>query len=138
MSGQKTYFNWSSGKDSALALHYLLEDKRYHVDYLLTTVNQHYKRVSMHGLRVALLQRQLDAIGIESSWVELPENPSHATYEQLMAKKASQLKAEGFEYAAFGDIFLEDLREYREKQLESVKLKALFPLWKKDTRELIH
>ena len=72
---KKTYFNWSTGKDSALALHYLLQDKNYSVDYLLTTVNAHYNRVTMHGLRTDLLQQQVKAINIPSIKVELPESP---------------------------------------------------------------
>lgn len=138
MPEHKTYFNWSSGKDSALALHYLLQDKNYSVDFLLTTVNAHYHRVSMHGLRVELLQQQLHAIGISSGTVELPEHPSNTTYEMLMGEKVKQLKEGGFEYAAFGDIFLEDLKKYREQQLAPLDIKTIFPLWKKDTRRLIH
>lgn len=138
MDRNKTYFNWSSGKDSALALHYLLQDKNYSVDYLLTSVNAHYNRVSMHGLRRELLQQQVEAIGIPSGTVELPEQPSNAEYETFMRQKTGQLKASGFEYAAFGDIFLEDLKAYREQQLATVGMKTVFPLWKKDTRQLLH
>jgi uncharacterized protein (TIGR00290 family) len=138
MSERKTYFNWSSGKDSALALHYLLQDEKYSVDYLLTSVNAHHKRVSMHGLRIELLQQQLNAIGIPNGTVELPEHPTNAEYEKLMTEKVKQLKADGFEYAAFGDIFLEDLKKYREQQLQPLNIKTLFPLWKKNTKELIN
>jgi uncharacterized protein (TIGR00290 family) len=137
MHKHKTYFNWSSGKDSALALHYLLQDKDYSVDYLLTSVNAHHKRVSMHGLRMELLQQQVKAIGIPNGTVELPEQPTNAEYEKRMIEKVKQLKADGFEYAAFGDIFLEDLRKYREQQLEKLNIKTVFPLWKKDTKQLI-
>lgn len=138
MPKHKTYFNWSSGKDSALALHYLLQDKNYSVDYLLTSVNAHHKRVSMHGLRIELLQQQLNAIGIPNGMVELPEHTTNAEYEKLMSKKVKQLKADGFEYSAFGDIFLEDLKKYREQQLQALNIKTIFPLWKKDTKQLIH
>lgn len=136
--GKKTYFNWSSGKDSALALHYLLQDKNYSVEYLLTSVNAHHKRVSMHGLRIGLLQQQLSAIGIPNGMVELPEHPTNAEYEKLMSEKVKQLKADGFEYSAFGDIFLEDLKKYREQQLHALNIKTIFPLWKKNTKQLIN
>lgn len=137
MPGHKTYFNWSSGKDSALALYHLLQDGDYDVEYLLTSVNGHYGRVSMHGLRIELLMQQIIEIGIPSGTVKLPEMPSNSDYEKLLGEKVDQLRSSGFEYAAFGDIFLEDLRKYREHQLSALNIKALFPLWKRDTRELI-
>ncbi|MBD0778764.1 diphthine--ammonia ligase [Maribacter sp. ANRC-HE7] len=138
MLKQKTYLNWSSGKDAALALYYLLKDPNYEVEYILTTVNAHYNRVSMHGLRRDLLEQQLQSIGIANGVVALPETPSNNDYEELMGRTVRQLKTDGFEYAAFGDIFLDDLRTYREQQLEKVGVKTVFPLWKKDTGQLIH
>ncbi|MFY0713083.1 diphthine--ammonia ligase [Seonamhaeicola sp. NFXS20] len=134
----KTYFNWSSGKDSALALYHLLQNENYTVDELITTVNSHYNRVSMHGLRNELLQAQTNAIGIKSSFIELPEMPDMATYETIMNKTISRLKNEGFTHAAFGDIFLEDLRTYRENQLAKQGFKAVFPIWKRNTKELLN
>ncbi|WNH07855.1 ATP-binding protein [Thalassobellus suaedae] len=138
MLKQKTYFNWSSGKDSALALYHLLQDNRYSVDELITTVNSHYNRVSMHGLRKELLLAQTTAINIKSSLIELPEMPSMETYEQKMLETVSRLKTDGFTHSAFGDIFLEDLRIYREKKLEEQGFKAVFPIWKRDTKELLN
>lgn len=134
----KTYFNWSSGKDSALALYYLLQDDRYAVDELITSINSHYNRVSMHGLRKELLIAQTEAVNITSNLIELPEMPSMEIYEQKMLETVSRLKSEGFTHSAFGDIFLEDLRTYREEQLAKQKLKAVFPIWKRDTKELIN
>ncbi|WP_100614828.1 Dph6-related ATP pyrophosphatase [Confluentibacter citreus] len=134
----KTYFNWSSGKDSALALYYLLRDNHYAVDELITTVNSHYNRVSMHGLRNELLIAQTNALNIKSSLIELPEMPSMEIYEQKMLETVSRLKNEGFTHSGFGDIFLEDLRTYREEQLAKQNLKAVFPIWKRDTKELIN
>jgi len=133
----KTYFNWSSGKDSALALYYLLQDKNYSVDYLLTSVNSHYNRVSMHGLRKELLEKQVQAVGIPGTNIELPEQPTNAEYETIMKGKVENLLTEGYEYAAFGDIFLEDLKTYRENQLKPFGIKTVFPLWKKDTKKLM-
>lgn len=134
---QKTYFNWSSGKDSALALYYLLQDKNYSVDSLLTSVNSHYDRVSMHGLRKELLLQQIETIGIPGTTIELPLQPTNEEYETIMKNKIQELIDEGYTTAAFGDIFLEDLKVYREKQLEPYGIKAVFPLWKKDTKELL-
>lgn len=133
----KTYFNWSTGKDSALALYYLLQDKNYSVDCLFTSVNAHYDRVSMHGLRKELLQQQIDAIGIPGKTVQLPEQPTNAEYESLMKRKMEELLSEGYQCAAFGDIFLEDLKTYRENQLHPFGIQTVFPLWKKDTKELL-
>ncbi|WP_372936756.1 diphthine--ammonia ligase [Seonamhaeicola sp.] len=138
MIKHKTYFNWSSGKDSALALYHLLQNENYTVDELITTVNSHYNRVSMHGLRNELLQAQTNAIGIKSSFIELPEMPDMATYETIMNKTISRLKNDGFTHAAFGDIFLEDLRTYRENQLVKQGFKAVFPIWKRNTKELLN
>lgn len=134
----KTYFNWSSGKDSALALYHLLQDEQYAVEELITTVNSHYNRVSMHGLRKELLLEQTNALNIKSSLIELPEMPSMEVYEQKMTDIVTRLKDDGFTHSAFGDIFLEDLKAYREKQLAEVGLKAVFPIWKRDTKKLIY
>jgi len=134
----KTYFNWSTGKDSALALHYLLQDENYSVEQLVTSVNAEYNRVSVHGLRRALLQQQIDAIGIPNSTIELPEGPSMAEYESLMTKSVTRLQQQGFEYACFGDIFLEDLKKYREEQLSCLNIGTVFPLWKRNTKELLN
>lgn len=138
MNIHKTYFNWSSGKDSALALHYLLQDKSYTVQKLVTTVNSHYNRVSMHGLRKELLIEQTEALEIPSHIIDLPEQPTMEVYEQKMLETTNALKAEGFTHTAFGDIFLEDLRNYRDTQLQKQNIQSIYPLWKKDTRALIN
>ena len=130
----KTFFNWSTGKDSALALHYLQNHSEYSVDHVLTTINKHHNRVSMHGLRRALFLKQVDSIGLPYSTVELPEQPSMEVYSNLMENEVSRLKQQGFTDCGFGDIFLEDLRRYREKQLEGIK--CHFPLWKRNTKDL--
>ncbi len=137
MKPHKTYFNWSTGKDSALALYHLLQNKSYTVEELVTTVNSHYNRVSMHGLRNELLIAQTNALGIKSSRIELPEMPSMALYEDKMNQTVSALKANGFTHTAFGDIFLEDLRTYRQTQLSKKGITAIFPIWKRDTKALL-
>lgn len=134
----KTYLNWSSGKDASMALHQLLKIGQHDISRLVTTVNGHYERVSMHGLRISLLERQAKAIGIPLQMIRLPENPSMKEYGEIMNHNLRQLKQEGYEVSAFGDIFLEDLRIYREQQLNEAGLTSCFPLWKQDTTELIH
>ncbi|MCR9173106.1 MAG: adenine nucleotide alpha hydrolase [bacterium] len=133
----KTYFNWSTGKDSALALYHLLNDDNYQVDQLLTTVNSSYDRVTMHGLRRSLMQAQIDELKIPYTTVELPESIDMKTYGEIMKRSVQSLKDQGFSTAGFGDIFLEDLREYREKQLKALDISCIFPLWKHDTKELM-
>lgn len=134
---EKIYFNWSSGKDSALALHYLLQDKDVSVGHLLTTINEAQQRVSMHGVRRTLLEAQLKAIGLPYTIVSIPEQCMNTTYESIMQEAVAPLIRGGFEYAAFGDIFLEDLKQYREQQLAQVGLKGLFPLWQRDSRSIV-
>ena len=133
----KTYFNWSTGKDSALALYYLLQDKNYDVGQLVTTINRQHNRVTMHGLRQELLERQMAALGIPYRTIVLPENPDMETYNAMIADTTRSLMTDGFGYAAFGDIFLEDLRTYREKQHEVFNVKTVFPLWQRDTKDLL-
>ena len=135
---KQLYFNWSSGKDSALALHQLLISGEYHVGQLLVSMNAHYNRVTMHGVQRALLEKQLQTIAIPASTVELPQQPTHEQYEQLMSATAGQMKLKGYDYAGFGDIFLEDLRQYREQQLATIGIQSVFPLWGKNTRQLMN
>ena len=137
MDKEKWFFNWSSGKDAAMALFELQQHKQ-PIHLLLTTINTKYQRVSMHGLRLSLLQAQAEAIGLPLQLMELEENPSMASYNALMKQNLLALKARGFTTSCFGDIFLEDLRAYREQQLEKLDIKAVFPIWEKDTRELLN
>ena len=134
---QKALFNWSSGKDSALALYKILQNADYKVEYLLTSVNQQYQRISMHGVRVELLQAQAESIGIPLKIMEIPEMPTMEVYENVMFETLTELKNAGINYSVFGDIFLEDLRLYREKQLEKIGFKGIFPIWKTQTKDLI-
>jgi uncharacterized protein (TIGR00290 family) len=129
--------NWSGGKDSALCLYKSLQSKQYTITDLLTSVNTAHDRISMHGVRRSLLEAQASAIGIPLQTIELPEQPGMDTYEKAMLKKVSQLRESGCTHTIFGDIFLEDLRMYREKKLEEVNIRCAFPLWKIDTTELV-
>lgn len=136
MSIPKAIFCWSGGKDSAYCLHKVLAEKQFDVKYLLTTINQDVKRISMHGVREALLDKQVEAIGIPVLKVGLT-TASNEAYEAQMALTLQKAKAEGIEYVIFGDIFLEDLRVYRENNLSKIGMKAIFPVWKLDTTVLI-
>ena len=133
----KTYFNWSGGKDSSLALYYILQQKYYDVNLLLTNVNAEHGRVSMHGVRNSLLVAQSKSLNIPFTTIELPDEPDMAVYESILNEKISTLKQQGFTHTVFGDIFLEDLRKYRGDKLEAVGIKAIFPLWKIDTAQLM-
>ncbi|WP_253256101.1 Dph6-related ATP pyrophosphatase [Formosa algae] len=106
----KTYFNWSTGKDSALALYELMQDNNYTIVQLVTTVNSHYKLVSMHGLRVELLEAQTEAIGLPIQYIELPEQPDMDDYNAIMTEATNKLKAANFTHAAFGDSFFRRLK----------------------------
>ncbi len=129
-------FCWSGGKDSAFALYKVQLEQQFDVKYLLTTINDQYKRISMHGVREELLDQQAQAIGIPLLKVRVYEG-SNSEYEQQMAQVLVQAKSEGISHVIFGDIFLEDLRAYREQHLKQVELTAVFPLWKMDTAQLI-
>lgn len=131
-------FNWSGGKDSALAMYYALQNPELAIGKLITSVNSTHKRVSMHGLRTELLELQADSLGLPLQQLLLADQPDMATYNTAMAEMMKALKAEGFTHAIFGDIFLEDLRKYREEKLAAIGFKAVFPLWKRDTTELVH
>lgn len=134
----KSFFNWSGGKDSALALYYALQNQTYSIEKLLTNVNEKHRRISMHGVREILLDQQAQSIGLPLQKVMLPEQPSMHEYEQEVNRSMAHLKAEGFTHSIFGDIFLEDLKKYREDQLFKMGILAIFPLWKKDTKRLIN
>ena len=136
-SPEPVLFCWSGGKDSAMALHALLQDARVRVAALLTTVTEGYDRVSMHGVRRELLQLQARSIGLPLHEVFIPPECVNLTYEARMEAALRGHFDKGIRKVAFGDIFLEDLRAYREKNLARVEMAALFPIWKRDTRELI-
>lgn len=134
----KAFFNWSGGKDSCLALYHTLADSKYSVEKLLTNVTSEYRRVSMHGLREELLELQANAVGIPLQKLVLPDQPTMEEYENCMMQTLRELQKDKFTHSVFGDIFLEDLKAYREAQLAKVKMSAVFPLWKRDTKELIN
>lgn len=133
----KALFNWSSGKDSALALYKILQEDQYEVATLLTSINQEFQRISMHGVPISLLEQQASALGIPLVKMELPKEPSMEEYQEIMNKTMTEIKSQGITHSIFGDIFLEDLRKYREDQLNTIGMQAVFPLWKQNTSDLI-
>ena len=134
---KKALFNWSSGKDSALSLYKILQDPTFEIVSLLTSVNEKFERISMHGVRVSLLEAQAKSLGLPLTKMIIPEMPSMEVYEKVMENTLSKFKQEGVEYSIFGDIFLEDLRKYREDKLAIMGFKGVFPLWKEDTKALL-
>ena len=125
----KILLSWSSGKDSAWALHVLRRDGRGEVAALLTSVNETAGRVSMHGVRLEILRAQADAAGLPLLTVSLPWPCTNAVYEDRMQAAVAAAAADGFTHVAFGDLFLEDVRQYREQRLAGSGLDPLFPLW---------
>ena len=134
---KKALFNWSSGKDSALALYKILQADEYEISCLLTSVNQQFQRISMHGVRVELLEQQAKSIGLPLEIMQIPEMPTMEVYEEVMKTTLLKLKQQGITHSIFGDIFLEDLRKYREDKLAEMGFEGVFPLWKISTQELI-
>ena len=130
-------FCWSGGKDSAIALLILLQQKQFHVVALLTTVTEGYDRIAMHGVRRELLHRQAASLDLPLHEVSIPPQCVNPIYEARMEQALRLFYNQGVRKVAFGDIFLEDLRAYREKNLARIGMTALFPIWKRDTRELI-
>jgi uncharacterized protein (TIGR00290 family) len=133
---EEVLFCWSGGKDSAMALHALRRSGDYRIAALLTTITDEYDRISMHGVRRVLLERQSESLGLLLHPVRIPPQCVNATYEERMKQALEEHFAQGVRRVAFGDIFLEDLRAYREKNLAQVGMQAIFPIWKRDTREL--
>ena len=129
-------FCWSGGKDSALCLYKVLQQKEFEVKYLLTTVNEQHKRISMHGVREELLNAQAKSLGISLVKIYVSEG-TNAEYEKKMEETLLKFKSEGIKHVIFGDIFLEDLRKYREINLAKAGMKGIFPLWGQDTCKLL-
>ncbi len=125
---------FSGGKDSTLALHRL--KGTHDVRYLISTITIDFDRVSIHGVRRSLLERQAESLGIPLRPGFIPASATNEIYEKSMAEVLTQLKEEGIDTIAFGDIFLEDIRQYRENMLRKLGMKAIFPLWKEDTETL--
>ena len=133
---KRVLVSWSSGKDCAWALHLLRQQPGLEIAGLLTTINAEFDRVAMHGTRRAVLEAQADAAGLSLWVVPLPWPCSNEVYEKRMAEVCLRAVNEGIDAMAFGDLFLRDVRAYREKQLQSTGIEPLFPLWDLPTPEL--
>ncbi len=136
MVAPKAYVSWSSGKDSAFAL---LEARRsacVDIVGILTTITETYDRVAMHGVRNSLLDRQIAALGLPCIKIPIPNACTNEIYDARMAAAIAQIRAESVEHIVFGDLFLEDIRAYREERLAKAGMHGVFPLWKRDTRAL--
>lgn len=134
---EQVVFCWSGGKDSALALDRMLHDERYQVVSLLTTCNRDFRRVSMHGVRIELLDAQAESIGLPLEKVFIETHSTNESYEHAMEACLTEYQRRGVTACAFGDVFLEDLRQWREANLARVGLRGIFPLWGIDTGKLV-
>ncbi len=132
------FMNWSGGKDSCLALHHILQQKEINVRYLLTTLNESTNRISMHGVRNELLVAQSNSIGIPLNSIFLPDSPTMESYESAMQLGLQPILDQKITHSIFGDIFLEDLRKYRDEKMLKNQLTGVYPLWKRNTREILN
>lgn len=134
--------SWSGGKDSAIALQELLQSGDYDVVSLMTSVSEQYRRISHHGVREALLDEQAQAVGIPLDKIYLPSGESggctNDVYEEIMRRVMEGYKAKGVKTVGFGDLFLEDLRAWREANLKKADMRGVFPIWKRDTTQVAH
>lgn len=138
MEKEKCFLNWSGGKDSYMALERILNDEKFQLEFLFTTFSDEHKRVTMHGVPERLMDEQARCLGLPLRKFYLPENCDMPTYEKLMQEQLEQIKSEGIHVSVFGDIFLEDLKSFRDKKLSKVGMKGYYPLWKEDTDILVH
>jgi uncharacterized protein (TIGR00290 family) len=136
MTPRRALVAWSSGKDSAYALHLARRDPGLEVMGLLTTVTDAYERVAMHGVREALLDAQAAAVGLPLAKVRIPSPCPNDVYERAMGEAMAAALAQGIDHVVFGDLFLADIRAYREAQLGKIGMTPVFPLWRRDTAAL--
>lgn len=134
---EKVILSWSGGKDSSMAAYHLLASQKYEIAGLMTTVTGEYDRVSMHGVRRELLERQAESLGIPLHKIVIPKECSNEIYEAEMRGILGRFKARGITKIAFGDLFLEDLRRYRDERLTQVGMTGIYPVWKRDTEEFV-
>jgi len=133
---ERVLVSWSGGKDSTMALHEVYTSKRYEIAALLTTVTEGYDGISMHGVRRELLERQAEMLQLPLKKVFISKGASNQEYESQMKSALQEFRKEGILFCVFGDIFLEDVRTYREKLLAEIGMRAIFPIWKRETAQL--
>ena len=138
MTKEKIIFCWSGGKDSAMAFHEIQKEGRYEIVALLTTMADDFDRICMHGVRSRLLEQQAEAVGVPLHKIYVARSPTNKEYEAKMEEALLFYKSRGIAKVGFGDIFLEDLKEYRDKNLSKIGMSGLYPIWKRDTKELIN
>jgi len=129
--------SWSGGKDSAMAAYQLLASQKYEITALLTTVTEGFDRISMHGVRRELLERQADSLGIPLRKIMIPQDCTNEIYEARMREAMSRIRAQGITKIAFGDLFLQDVKKYRDEMLAHAGMTGLYPIWMRDTEELV-
>jgi len=134
----KVLFSWSGGKDSSLALYEIQKSGKYEITSLITTVTSEYDRVSMHGLRTSLLEEQGSSLNVPLEKVFISKNASNEEYGSSFNKVLLNYKESGIRDVVFGDLYLEDIKKYREALLEKIDMECVFPIWKRDTRKLAH
>lgn len=134
---KKTWLSWSSGKDSAWALHVLRQSAEYDVTGLFTTINSQFERVAMHAVRVELLRQQAQAIGLPLYLIEIPYPCSNEQYAAVMTNFMARASNEAVRCMAFGDLYLQEVRNYREERMQGTGIEPVFPLWGRPTRELL-
>ncbi len=133
---QDALVSWSGGKDSALALYEVLHSKTFRVAAILTTLTKDFDRISMHGVRRALVEEQANALGIPLETVWISKESGNSEYEEQMRRSLKKYKEMGVNEVIFGDLFLEEIRKYREEALAQIGMRGVFPLWKRDTNAL--
>ncbi len=133
---EKVIVSWGGGKDSALALFELQKTGKYEISALLTSITKDYDRISMHGVRRILVERQANSLGFPLEKVFISKDITNEEYESKMQSVLERYQGEGVSLVVFGDIFLEDIRRYREDNLSKIGMKGIFPLWGRDTTEL--
>ncbi len=138
MTMEKVLFAWSGGKDSAMALYELKKNRDYEISALLTTITEDYDRISMHGVRKILLEQQAESLGLPLEKIYITKRSSNEEYEAKMRDALTRYQGMGVSSVAFGDIFLEDLKKYREDNLLKISMKGIFPIWKRNSTELAH
>lgn len=134
---KKTWLSWSSGKDSAWALQVLRQSDKHQVTGLFTTINSAFDRVAMHAVRVALLREQALAVGLPLHLIEIPYPCSNEQYAAAMTDFVTSAQSDGVQCMAFGDLYLQDIRRYREERMQGTGIAPVFPLWERPTRELL-
>jgi uncharacterized protein (TIGR00290 family) len=136
LAKDRVVLSWSGGKDSAMAAYHLLASRKYDIAALWTTVTEGVDRISMHGVRRELLERQADSLGIPVHLMLIPKDCNNEIYEARVRETLGHFKAQGITKIAFGDLFLEDVKQYRDNLLTEAEMEGLYPIWKRDTKEL--